>query len=74
MFVLVLIDLAIGFAGKSAEKLDLVNLSQPVKGAVTVFILALFVGIFVDQVKDQLVLKGLADQLRAIATSMAAGK
>ncbi|HEY3536488.1 MAG: type III secretion system export apparatus subunit SctT [Trinickia sp.] len=74
MFVLVLIDVAIGFAAKSAQKLDLANLSQPVKGAVTVFILALFVGIFVNEVKDQLVLKGLAEQLRAIATSMAAGK
>lgn len=74
MFVLVLVDVAIGFASRSAQKLDLVNLSQPVKGALTVFILALFVGIFIDQVKDQLVLKGLADQLRAIATSMAAGK
>ncbi|NRO95245.1 EscT/YscT/HrcT family type III secretion system export apparatus protein [Paraburkholderia sp. NMBU_R16] len=74
MFVLILIDIAIGLAGKSAQKLDLVNLSQPIKGAVTVFILALFVGIFVDQVKDQLVLKGLAEQLRAVATSMAAGK
>jgi type III secretion protein T len=74
MFVLILIDIAIGFAGKSAQKLDLANLSQPIKGAVTVFILALFVGIFVDQVKDQLVLKGLAEQLRAVAASMAAGK
>lgn len=71
MFVLVLIDIAFGFASKSAQKLDLINLSQPVKGAVTVFILALFVGIFVDQVKDQLVLKGLAEQLRAMATSPA---
>lgn len=71
MFVLVLIDVAFGFASKSAQKLDLINLSQPVKGAVTVFILALFVGIFVDQVKDQLVLKGLAEQLRAMATSPA---
>lgn len=74
MFVLVLIDIAIGLAGKSAQKLDLANLSQPIKGAVTVFILALFVGIFVDQVKDQLVLKGLAEQLRAVATSMTVGK
>lgn len=74
MFVLVLIDIAIGLAAKSAQKLDLVNLSQPVKGAVTVFILALFVGIFVDQVKDQLVLKGLAEQLRAVATSMGTAK
>lgn len=74
MFVLVLIDVAFGFASKSAQKLDLINLSQPVKGAVAVFILALFVGIFVDQVKDQLVLKGLAEQLRAIATSMATGR
>lgn len=74
MFLLVLIDVAFGFASKSAQKLDLINLSQPVKGAVTVFILALFVGIFVDQVKDQLVLKGLDEQLRAMAASMTHSK
>jgi type III secretion protein T len=33
-------------------------------------ILALFVGVFVDQVKDQLVLTSLGEQLRSIAGEM----
>ncbi|RKF31444.1 type III secretion system export apparatus subunit SctT [Paraburkholderia fungorum] len=70
MFVLLLVDLAFGFGAKSAQKLDLVTLAQPVKGALTVLILALFVGVFVDQVKDQLVLTSLGEQLRSIADEM----
>lgn len=67
MLMLLLVDFAFGFAAKSAQKLDLMTLSQPVKGALTVLMLALFVGIFVDQVRDQLVLSNLGDQLRTIA-------
>jgi len=67
MLMLLLVDFAFGFAAKSAQKLELMTLSQPVKGALTVMMLALFVGIFVDQVRDQLVLSGLGEQLRAIA-------
>lgn len=67
MLMLLLVDFAFGFAAKSAQKLELMTLSQPVKGALTVMMLALFVGIFVDQVRDQLVLSGLGEQLRTIA-------
>jgi type III secretion protein T len=67
VFILLLIDFAFGFGAKSAQKLDLMSLSQPVKGMVAVLMLALFVGIFVDQVHDQLVLTHLSDQLRSIA-------
>ncbi|WP_017775669.1 type III secretion system export apparatus subunit SctT [Paraburkholderia kururiensis] len=69
LFILLMIDFAFGFVSKSAQKLDLMTLSQPVKGAMTVLMLALLVGIFVDQVKDQLVLTSLGEQLRAIATA-----
>jgi type III secretion protein T len=66
MFILLLIDFAFGFAAKSASKLDLMTLSQPVKGAMTVLMLALFVGIFVDQVKDQITLRGFAAQMHDV--------
>lgn len=67
MFILLLVDLAFGFVAKSAQKLEVMQLSQPVKGALTVLILALFVGIFVEQVRGQLVLAGLSDYMRELA-------
>lgn len=66
MFILLLVDFAFGFAAKSASKLDLMTLSQPVKGAMTVLMLALFVGIFVDQVKDQITLSGFSAQMHGL--------
>ncbi|MGV2292969.1 type III secretion system export apparatus subunit SctT [Trinickia sp. YCB016] len=68
MFILLLIDFGFGFAAKSASKLDLMTLSQPVKGAVTVLMLALFVGVFVDQVKEQITLSGLTAEMRALTS------
>jgi type III secretion protein T len=68
MFILLLIDFGFGFASKSASKLDLMTLSQPVKGAVTVLMLALFVGVFVDQVKEQITLSGLTAEIRALSS------
>ncbi len=65
--ILLLVDFAFGFMAKSSEKLEPMTLSQPVKGALTVMMLALFVGIFVDQIRDQLVLSSLGEQLRSIA-------
>ena len=70
MLILLLIDFAFGFAAKSAQKLDLMQLSQPVKGAMTVLMIALFAGIFVEQVRGQLVLAGLGEQLRALAHAL----
>jgi type III secretion protein T len=67
MLILLLIDFAFGFAAKSASKLDLMTLSQPVKGAVTVLMLALFVGVFVDQVREQVTVAGLAAQFRMLS-------
>jgi type III secretion protein T len=67
VFILLLIDFAFGLIAKSAPKLDLMTLSQPVKGALTVLMLALFAGMFIDQVRDQLMLTTLGDQLRAFA-------
>jgi type III secretion protein T len=67
MLILLLIDFAFGFAAKSAQKLDLVQLSQPVKGAMTVLMIALFAGIFIEQVHSQILLTGLTEQLRALS-------
>lgn len=67
LFILVLVDFAFGFISKSADKLDLISLAQPVKGALTVLMLALFIGIFVNQVRDQLTLSGLGAQLKAMS-------
>ncbi|MCA8047082.1 type III secretion system export apparatus subunit SctT [Burkholderia arboris] len=67
VFVMVLIDLGANLASKSAQKLELSALSQPIKGAVAVLILALFCGIFVNQIHDQLDLRLFAGQMRALA-------
>lgn len=71
MLILLLVDFAFGFASKSASKLDLMTLSQPVKGAVTVLMLALFVGIFVDQVREQVTVAGLAAEFRELSHTAA---
>ncbi|MBI0330735.1 type III secretion system export apparatus subunit SctT [Burkholderia plantarii] len=67
VMILLLIDFAFAFAAKSASKLELMGLSQPVKGAVAVLLLALFVGVFVDQVRDQLTLTAFTSQFQAWA-------
>jgi type III secretion protein T len=66
VFVLLLIDFGFGVASKSASKLDLMTLSQPVKGAVTVLMLALFVGVFVDQVREQVTLSGFSAEIHGL--------
>ncbi|MGI4983962.1 MAG: type III secretion system export apparatus subunit SctT [Janthinobacterium lividum] len=67
LLVLILVDLGFGIAAKSGEKLELNSLSQPVKGAVTVLLLALFAAVFIHQVRDQLDLRLLGAQLQALA-------
>jgi type III secretion protein T len=69
LLVLVLIDLSFGLIAKAAEKLEPSTLSQPIKGAVTLLLLALFVSIFIDQVKDQISMRTLSAQLHAISIS-----
>ncbi|HHY6930223.1 TPA: type III secretion system export apparatus subunit SctT [Burkholderia ambifaria] len=67
MLMLLLIDIGFGFTGKVSQKLDLPSLAQPVKGALTILMLALLAAIFIDQVRDQLSLVGVAAEARAIA-------
>lgn len=67
MLILVLIDLAFGFGAKGAEKLEPMELSQPVKGVVTVLMLAVFAGVFVDSVRSELSLSDLTARFHAFA-------
>jgi type III secretion protein T len=69
LLVLLLIDFGANLASKAAQKLDLSSLSQPIKGAVTVMMLAIFAGLFVHQVEDQLDLRLFKEQVRALAQS-----
>jgi type III secretion protein T len=67
MLLLLLIDIGFGFTGKVSQKLDLPSLAQPVKGALTILMLALMSAVFIDQVRDQLSLSGIAAEARALA-------
>jgi type III secretion protein T len=64
MLILLLIDLGFGLITRAASKLEPSSLSQPVKGAVSVLLLALLVGVFIEQVRRYLVPTGLLDQLK----------
>lgn len=66
VIVLLFVDLGLGLVAKTAQKLDLVSLAQPIKGALTVLMMALLIGIFIDQVHEQVALVGLSAQLHAM--------
>jgi type III secretion protein T len=65
VMVLLLIDLGIGLISKTADKLEPNNLAQPIKGAVALLMLVLFVAVFFEQVRPQLALQALAQELQA---------
>ncbi|MFC0402815.1 type III secretion system export apparatus subunit SctT [Paraburkholderia rhizosphaerae] len=67
LLLLLLIDIGLNLASKGAQKLDLVSLAQPVKGGLAVLMLALLIGMFIGQVRDQVALFHIAEQLRALA-------
>ncbi|MEX3816098.1 type III secretion system export apparatus subunit SctT [Paraburkholderia sp. BR13439] len=69
LLMLALIDLSLGLIAKAADKLEPSTLSQPIKGAVTLLLLALFVSIFIDQVKDEISLRALSMQLHALVSA-----
>ena len=54
LLVLLLIDLGFGLITRAADKLQPSSLSQPIKGAVTMLLLALLTGVFVTQVRHML--------------------
>ncbi len=73
VLILVLIDLAFGFLSKGAERLETISLSMPVKGAMTILLLALFIGAFVEQVKQQLSLQEIAVQFQGMIPQIKPG-
>jgi type III secretion protein T len=66
LLVLVLVDLGFGLVTRSADKLEPHNLSQPVKGAVAMLLLALLVGVFITQVRHYLLPTDLIERLQAM--------
>jgi len=66
MLALMLIDIGFGLAGKASQKLDLQSLDRPVKGLVTVLMLALLAAVFVDQVRGQLALVDFRSEAKAL--------
>jgi type III secretion protein T len=67
MVMLLLIDAGLAFVAKSAQKFDVMSISQPLKGAVAVLIVALLATRFIDQMHVQLSLAGLGQQIRQLA-------
>lgn len=64
LLILMLIDLGFGIITRSADKLEPSSLSQPVKGAVTMLMLALLMGVMITQVRHLLLPTGLLQQLQ----------
>ncbi len=65
LLVLLLIDIGFGLVTRSAGKLEVSSLGQPVKGAVTVLMLALLIGTLVSQIRPLLLPTGLLRQMEA---------
>ncbi|ABM31062.1 type III secretion protein SpaR/YscT/HrcT [Paracidovorax citrulli AAC00-1] len=66
LMTLMLIDLGMGLLSKAAEKLEPGSLAQPIKGAATMLLLVLLVGVFFHQVREQLTLRPVAQRLERI--------
>jgi type III secretion protein T len=65
LLVLLLIDAGFGLVTRVAPKLELSSLGQPVKGAVTVLMLAILLGTLVSQIRYLLLPTALLAQLQA---------
>jgi type III secretion protein T len=63
MLVLVLIDLGFGLIGKTAEKIEVNALAQPVKAAVAIVMLSLLISLFFQQARPAIAMRGLADEI-----------
>ncbi|WP_250507058.1 flagellar biosynthetic protein FliR, partial [Caballeronia sp. AAUFL_F1_KS45] len=60
---LILIDIGVGFVNRNAEKLELTNLSQPIKGILAILMVALLTSMIIDQIKDELSLASFSGYL-----------
>jgi type III secretion protein T len=66
LLVLVLIDLGFGLVTRAADKLEPHSLSQPVKGAVAMLLLALLAGVFIAEVRHFLIPRDLIPRLEKL--------
>lgn len=64
LLVLMLIDVGLGLVTRMSEKIEPGNLAQPIKGAVAMLLLALFIGAFTAQVRAFLIPSLIVDQLQ----------
>ncbi|RQS15887.1 type III secretion system export apparatus subunit SctT [Burkholderia sp. Bp8998] len=67
LLLLLLVDVGINLVSKTAQKLDLVSLAQPVKGGIAVLTIALLIGTFIGEVRDQVALVHIGEQIRELA-------
>ncbi|CAM4006687.1 type III secretion system export apparatus subunit SctT [Bordetella muralis] len=64
LLVLILIEFSFGLLNRAAGQLGLSNLSQPVKGAVTLLMLALLISTIIPQIQHLLVPTGLLQEMK----------
>ena len=72
MLILLLVDVGFGMIARAAPRLDLISLTQPVKAAVMVMVLAQFVVLFIENLRGELTLVHLPDKLHAMVGTLAA--
>ncbi|MFE8646285.1 type III secretion system export apparatus subunit SctT [Sphingomonas sp. NCPPB 2930] len=63
LLTLLLIDLGFGLLTKTAEKLEPNSMAQPVKGAVTMVLLSLMIGVYFTQLRGHFVLTDLSREM-----------
>ncbi|WP_179094566.1 flagellar biosynthetic protein FliR, partial [Burkholderia pseudomallei] len=63
MAILLLVGLGLAFVARAAQKLDLMSVSKPLIGAIAVLIGAVLAGNFVSEMRGQISLSGLAQQI-----------
>jgi len=66
VMILVLVDLGFGIIGKAAQKLDINSLAHAVKGALAVLLVALLIGVVIDEVHSQLALTDISARMSAM--------
>lgn len=66
VMILVLVDLGFGVVGKAAQRLDIASIAHAVKGALAVLLVAILIGIVINQVHSQLALTDIAARMRAM--------
>ncbi|WAC71585.1 type III secretion system export apparatus subunit SctT [Roseateles sp. SL47] len=72
LLTLLLVDLGFGLLTKTAEKLEPNSMAQPVKGAVTMVMLSLMIGVYFTQLRGHFMLDDLSRELHRFFTDAAA--